>query len=199
MSILKELTAMKVMILLCVIAAGVLGWFGWEQHKRVKDLRGYLGLNSQEEIKEPKSDVEEEAENLQIAASNFTALTKELEGDNLRGENSPMSVIRGVATNPKIAMGAIDIDPRESPGRGFVDKTYAIKPKNLSSADKNKAPTFQRTQLANFMFKLEEGSKRIKVTSFRISQTGQSFKPEEIPEDRWGFSGTITIREKETQ
>ena len=198
MKFLREMTAMKFMILLCVVAAGVLGWFGWEQHQRVKELRGYLGLTAQEELKPAKSKVEEEAENLQMAATNFTALTKELEGDNLRGANSPMTVIRGVASNSKIALGAIDIDPRESPGRGFVDKTYAIKPKNLSS-ESREAPTFQRTQLANFMFKLEEGSKRVKVTNFRISQPKKSLKPEEIPNDRWAFTATVTIREKETK
>ena len=198
MSLLKNMSAMKVMIILCVVAAGVLGWFGWEQHKRVDHLRKYLGVNAQDELVAPKAEVELDAELLQIAASNFTALTKELEGDDLRGDSSPQSYIRKIATNGKIALGGVDIDPRDSEARGYTDSTYAIKPRPLSS-NSRVAPSFQRTQLANFMFKLEEGSKRVRVTNFRIQASDKALKPETIPQDRWTFTGTVTIRNKSTR
>jgi hypothetical protein len=71
---------------------------------------------------------------------------------------------------------------------------YAILPKNLGSGS-NSIPTFQRTQIANFMFKLEEGSKRVKVTEFEIG-TAKALKPEDIPDDKWTFKCSMTIRGK---
>ncbi|MCA9002590.1 MAG: hypothetical protein KDB61_11750, partial [Planctomycetes bacterium] len=101
----------------------------------------------------------------------------------------------GIASNRLIALGGVNINPRTDSQRAYVDNIYTVVPKSLNAGSRS-APTFQRTQLANFMYKLEEGSKRVKVTNFRID-TAKPIKPEEIPDDRWAFQCSITIRSKE--
>ncbi len=194
-SFLKNMSAMKATILLCVIAAGVLGYMGWQQHKRVQDLRQALGLNDQDEIVENRTGlIETQAVEIQAEASKYTELRRQLEGDNLRGDGSPQSYIRGVASNPSIQLGGVKINFRNDSQRGYEDNIYTIVPQ-AENTGRRQARTFQRTQLANFMYRLEEGSKRVKVTSFKID-TPKPLKPEDFPDDRWGFTCAITVRNK---
>ena len=191
----KNMTAMKATILLCLIAAGVLGWLGWEQHNRVKSLRNALGLNSQDEIVADKSGlIETQAVKIQTEASKYTELRRQLEGDSLSGDESPQSYIRGVAGHPSIQLGGVKINFRNDSQRGYDDNIYTIVPQSEGTG-RRKVKTFQRTQLANFMYRLEEGSKRVKVTSFKID-TPKPIKPEEFPDDQWSFTCSITVRNK---
>ncbi len=191
----KNMTAMKATILLCVVAAGVLGWMGWQQHQRVQELRNALGLNDKDEIVANKTGlVESQAVEIQTEARKYSDLRRQLEGDNLRGDGSPQSYIRGVASNPSIQLGGVKINFRNDSQRGYEDNIYTIVPQ-AENTGRRQTRTFQRTQLANFMYRLEEGSKRVKVTSFKID-TPKPLKPEDFPDDRWSFSCSITVRNK---
>lgn len=196
MKSLKNMNAMMAMIVLCVVGSLVLGWLGWEQHQRAGHLRDVLGLNDKDQVVNSKMGlIEQQAREIQLAANQYTELTKQLEGDNLRGDNTPLTYIRGIASNRLIALGAVNINPRTDKQRSYTDNVYTVIPKSLNAGSRS-APTFQRTQLANFMYKLEEGSQRVKVTSLRID-TAKPLKPEEIPDDRWSFQCSITLRSKE--
>ena len=196
MGFFKKLNAMKVMIGLCLVAAVALGYLGWEQHSRAKDLRDALAFNSKDEIKVGATSlIEEQAITIQAKAAEFSDLTKQLDSDNLRGDNTPLSYIRSVAGNKSIALGGVNINPRTDQGRGYKDSIYTILPKALNTG-KRSARSFQRTQLANFMYKLEEGSKRVRVTSFKMDPP-KNLKPEDIPTDMWTFQCAVTIRSKE--
>jgi len=195
MQLIKKMTAMKATILLCVIAAIVLGYFGFEQHKRVKSLQAALGLDSSDKIiPNTPGLIAQQAVSIQTEASRFTDLTKQLEGDDLRGDGSPQSYIRGVAGQPEIKLGFVKINPRKDHQRAYTDDVYSIVPQ-AESGNRRNVKSFQRTQLANFMYRLEEGSKRVKVTSFKI-ETPKPIRPEDYPGDLWAFSCAMTVRSK---
>ncbi|MEZ5973520.1 MAG: hypothetical protein R3E96_01385 [Planctomycetota bacterium] len=196
MGILKSMTAMKAMILCCLIAGGVLGWMGWKKHERVVSLQSFLGLDKQDQLLAGReSRAQKLATDLQLMGLEYSDLVGELDNDIMRGESSPQSEIRKIATLPKIALGGLDINPSSKQGRGYTDSKYLIKPAAPGGASKNKT-YFPRTKIANFMYRLEERYKRVKVTSFRI-EPPKTLKPEEIPTDQWSFQCEITVREKE--
>ncbi|MDF1837342.1 MAG: hypothetical protein P1V35_05700 [Planctomycetota bacterium] len=198
MSSLKKLSAMQYMIALCLVGACVLGWLGWQQHQRVGHLRDLLAIDGSDNISPSKdSRLELQVEEIQTKARLYSDLHKQLEGEDLRVSEDSASYIRGIASNRQIALGSVAVNPSArgvKSLKGYTDRMYAILPKNLGSG-KKKAPTFQRTQIANFMFKLEEGSKRVKVTKFTIG-TDKPLKPEAIPDDKWTFRCSMTIRGK---
>ncbi len=198
MSSLKKLSAMQYMIALCLVGACVLGWLGWEQHQRVGHLRDMLAIDGQDDsVAGKESPLELQVYEIQTKARLYTDLHKQLQGEDLRVSEDSASYIRGIASNRQIALGSVAVNP-SSRGvkslKGYTDRMYAILPKNLGSG-KKKAPTFQRTQIANFMFKLEEGSKRVRVTKFSVG-TPKPLKAEAIPDDRWTFKCSMTIRGK---
>ena len=198
MSSLKKLSAMQYMIALCLVGAGVLGWMGWQQFQRVGHLRELLAIDAADQTNlGQESQLELQVEEIQTKARRYSDLHKQLEGEDLRVSEDSASYIRGIASNRQIALGSVAVNP-SSRGvkslKGYTDRMYAILPKNLGSG-KKKVPTFQRTQIANFMFKLEEGSKRVKVTKFQIG-TAKPLKAEDVPNDKWTFRCSMTIRGK---
>ena len=198
MSSLKKLSAMQYMIALCMIGACALGWMGWQQYQRAGELRDLLAIDTKDQpLLGQESLLELQVKEVQTKARLYTDLHKQLEGEDLRVSEDSASYIRGIASNRQIALGSVAVNPssRGVKGvKGFTDRVYSILPKNLGSG-KNKVPTFQRTQIANFMFKLEEGSKRVKVTKFQIG-TQKSLRPEDVPDDKWTFKCSMTIRGK---
>ncbi len=198
MSSLKKLSAMQYMIALCLVGACVLGWLGWEQHQRVGHLRDMLAIDGQDDsVAGKESPLELQVYEIQTKARLYTDLHKQLQGEDLRVSEDSASYIRGIASLRQIALGSVAVNPSSRSVKslkGYTDRMYAILPKNLGSG-KKKAPTFQRTQIANFMFKLEEGSKRVRVTKFQIG-TPKPLKAEAIPDDRWTFKCSMTIRGK---
>ncbi|MBL4769578.1 MAG: hypothetical protein JKY61_00140 [Planctomycetes bacterium] len=198
MSSLKKLSAMQYMIALCMIGACALGWMGWQQYQRAAELRDLLAIDTKDQpLLGQESLLELQVKEVQTKARLYTDLHKQLEGEDLRVSEDSASYIRGIASNRQIALGSVAVNPssRGVKGvKGFTDRVYSILPKNLGSG-KSKVPTFQRTQIANFMFKLEEGSKRVKVTKFQIG-TQKSLRPEDVPDDKWTFKCSMTIRGK---
>ena len=55
--------------------------------------------------------------------------------------------------------------------------------------------TFSRANVANFLYKLEEDSRRIKVTMVDL-KTAARIQDGERPQDVWQMAAAITIREK---
>jgi hypothetical protein len=198
MSSLKKLTAMQYMIALCLVGACVLGWLGLEKYQRAGELRDLLAINAQDEaLAAQESLLELQVQEIQTKARQYTELHKRVEGEDRSASEDSASYIRGIASNRQIALGSVSVNP-SSRGvkslRGYTDRVYAVIPKNLG-AGKKKVPTFQRTQIANFMFKLEEGYKRVKVTKFTIG-TSKPLKAEDIPDDKWTFRCSMTLRGK---
>jgi hypothetical protein len=72
-------------------------------------------------------------------------------------------------------------------GVNWEDRTWQIKP--------NPPRPFQRSQIANLLYKLEADSGRVVVTDVEIDKADKRLKPHEIPEDRWMFEATLTSRQ----
>ena len=82
---------------------------------------------------------------------------------------------------------SFNINPSSTePFKGVEDLTYSIKPKYR---DKR----FLRASVANFLYKLEELSRRVRVTSLKLTPHSR-LKPGELGDDFWTFSAEITAR-----
>ena len=73
-----------------------------------------------------------------------------------------------------------------NPSKDVKDWIYKIKPFN-----KNKRLT--RSRIGNFFYKLEADSRRVKVTSIKLTPF-KKIKPGEVGEDVWTFECAITSR-----
>lgn len=184
-----NITFAKVMIFLCLVGSGYLAYVDWQQYQQIKQLKEDL---------RPLGKVELLVRETQKLGKQYAELTKSLSNDDLAGQASPLTYISEIADYPKIAIGDVSIQTSEkNPGiKGLVDKVYAISPQP-SKRD------FPKLRIANFLFKLEDKSPRIRVTRLVIDQLNKAGKPKveptEYPKDSYYFSAEVTSREKEEQ
>jgi hypothetical protein len=82
------------------------------------------------------------------------------------------------------ARAAVDLHVAEAEGARLLFAVVAAP--NVS---------FQRSQIANLLYKLEADSGRVVVTDVEIDKADKRLKPHEIPEDRWMFEATLTSRQ----
>ena len=197
----KGFNLARLIILLCLVGTAVLGWMVFERQKQINDYQARLGLDEEfvfrpavDGMNATQSWVEKKVRSIQQLGNDYTAKMKQLEGEGLKGQDTPQSYIRSIAANRRVALGSLVITPRERENRGYTDKTYAIQP---NSTDNSRAkPSFQRTQIANFLWSLEEGSARVKVTGLEIRTPGRR-DFEVHPSDMWEFTCELTERVSE--
>lgn len=172
----------RALILLCLVGSIPLGWYGWKQYKVNSALKSDLAIGGR---------IERLVQEIQRNAYVYSTKLKEQSAESLAGESNPITYIRTVATQDKIELGQIDVDPSEKPrSKGIVDKIYRITPDN-------KQRTFGRGALANFLFTLEKESQRVRVTEIKLENEDHRVKPEDVPNDMWTFSAEITSRQRE--
>ena len=180
MSFFTNMNLARAIILLSILGSAVVGWFGWKKSQELEDMRSSL------DVRVPKL-----AQEIQALADLHTMLTRERDSDGLLGVPDPNSYIRRVGDAKNVSIGDLDVDPSEDkPEAGIVDKKYRIRPSN-------KERTYQRQRIANFLYKLEESSPRVRVTSIKIDPVQRRLKPHELPDDRWTFEIEVTSRQKE--
>ena len=176
----------RFIILACLVGSGPLAWRAWGQYEHNQFLASTL---------ERGGEVESLVRRIQSNARLYSKLKLEQRDESLfGGEQADVhSYIRRQATDDNIDLGQVDITPRSIPSRIFTDHTHVIKPLDAKR-------DFSRTQLANFFYRLESESNRVKVTEVDIRNVSDKrLKDSEIPDDRWSFSATITTREKTEQ
>ena len=196
MDFFRGMNLARALILLCLVAAGGLGYWAFQNQKRVDDLRSKLGLDEEWTFRESNATwIENQVGEAQRLAVEYTNSSKALEDEGLTKNEDPTTYIRGKASHPKIRMGRLSITPNQERQRGYTDRKYRIQPDNKGSGRNSERKTFDRTQIANFLYKLEETSSRLRVTSFNISPIGR-VEFDKYPTDEWDFDCTITIREK---
>ncbi|MCP4222024.1 MAG: hypothetical protein GY773_01605, partial [Actinomycetia bacterium] len=151
-----KLTFAKVMIGLCLVGSGVLAWFDWKQYQEIERLEVAL---------EPGGEVETLVRDTQRLGKEYAELEKALGNEALMGQSSPLTYISEMAERPKIGIGNVDISPSERPtsNRATVDKVYTITP-----SDKKR--NYDQLSIANYLYSLEENSRRIRVTMLKIDQ-----------------------------
>lgn len=123
----------------------------------------------------------------------LSQLTKQAEGEGWKGQGNPGSYVRTIAQDANVRLGQVDVapsNPDRFPG-GFVDMKYTIKPVN-------KERGWSKTNIANFLYKLEFDSRRVRVTHLELTPPAkQRIKPHEFPPDEWTYDVEITSRQKE--
>ena len=176
-----KFTFARVVIFLCVVLSGALGVLAWSQQQKIGEMREALGSGGE---------IERLTREIQQFSRKHTDLSRQAEGDLLTGEDkTPESYIRSVAYRDDVRMGQIEVDPDERDDKNFVDMIYRI-----NADDKEKK--FSRLNLANFFYKLEEKSNRVKVTMLEIKAAEKRLESHEIPGDSWTFKAEVTLRKK---
>ena len=184
-----NITFAKVMIFLCLVGSGGLAYVDWQQYQQIEQLKEDLRPNGRVELLVRET---------QMLGKQYAELTKSLSNDDLAGQASPLTYISEIADYPKIAIGDVSIQTSEGDAgiKGLVDKVYAITPQP-SKRD------FPKLRIANFLFKLEDKSPRIRVTKLVIDQLNAEGKPKimatQYAGDSYYFSAEVTSREKVTQ
>lgn len=168
-------------ILASVIGALVLGWLNWSWSQRLNELE-----QQNTKLAEPL------VRAIQAQSLELSQLQARVDGDGLGNTRDPEFYIRQVAGEQDVSVGQVQIVPGQAQVvKGVVDKTYRIKPSDAKRA-------FSRVSISNFLYRLEEKSRRVRVTQVKITPAGgKALKPEEIGPDRWTFDTELTSRQLE--
>jgi hypothetical protein len=176
----KSMNLARGIILASLLGSVVLLWMGMRNASRLAELkRNY------------STDVSKLAVQLAQLARKHSQLTDSLKGESLQGEADVQSYIYKVAGMDRVEVGNLDVNPLAPDpfAKGVVDKKENIRPDNRER-------TFLRTTIANFLYTLEQQSRRVKVTMIKIENADKRVKPQEIPNDKWTFEAEITSRQR---
>ena len=131
------------------------------------------------------------ARETQVLSKRYSKLYREPELEGLKGQGNPETYLRGLIIDPKVRLGDVDISkPTPTrPSKGVIDIKYRVvaQPRDRG---------FDRRNLANFMWLIEEKSRRVRVTQLSLTREG-SLKPWEYGNDRWKWEIEVTSRQKE--
>lgn len=183
----RNLSFAKIMILMCFVGSIALGYLDWQNYQKIKDMETKLAEGGA---------VENLVRETQQIGKEYGSLRKDLSGDGMAGLDNAMSYFIRIGDLQEVAMGGLEITPNESKDRrtGVTDTVYTIRPQ---TRDRH----YTRTSLTNFLYKVEEGSPRIRITQFQMTNQNQDGKarvePTEYPKDLFSFSCKVTSREKE--
>jgi hypothetical protein len=176
----KSLNLARGIILLSLLGAAVLLWTGLQHASRLSELkRNY------------STDVVKLAPQLAQLARKHSQLSDNLKGENLQGEADMGSFIYKVAGMDRVEVGNLNLIPATPDPftKGIVDKKINIRPDNRERS-------FARTTIANFLYTLEQQSRRVKVTMIKIENADKRVKAQEIPKEVWTFEAEVTSRQR---
>jgi len=165
-------------IIASLAASAGFGYMVYERGQRLEQIQSELKL-----VPNLVRDIQKlgiELNNYQEAASGEI-----LKGDDYDAE----TYIREIAADPNVNIGQVKTTPsKKSPYRDVEDRIYKIVPDSRN-------PRFTRSQIGNFLYKLEAASRRVRVTSLKLIPANK-LKAGEIGDDVWTFEAAITTREK---
>ena len=178
-SMLKNMNLARAIMLFSLVGALVLGILGWQRHTRLSELRA----NYDDDVAKVVRQVEQ-------LGRKHTQLMSAVRKDALSGQSDLASYIRRNAAADRVEVGDVNIsDTDDQRTKGVVDKKYTIKPQNREAQ-------FVRSKIANFLYKLESESRRVKVTEVVLEVGEKRLKPHEIPDDKWTFEAELTSRQR---
>jgi len=165
-------------ILTSVLTSCLLGFFGWKLHQERVDLEEAL------QVRVPKM-----AQDIQVLALRCSKLNEELLREGLTGQSNPEEYIATLAINSNVALGSVRISASSgNPAKDIIDRKYKIEPQDPKTGHK-------RDRIANYMWLLEQQSRRVRVTNIRLDQKGK-FEPWETADDLWEWEVEVTSRQK---
>jgi len=165
-------------VVLSILASIGLGVFGWKLHERRLQLEGAL-----------VTDVPKTAQDIQVASRRYSRLYKEFEREGLKAQDNPEQYIRSLASNPKVGLGSVNVlSKKDTRANNVADLKFTITPLESKAAH-------NRDRIANYMWLLEQESRRVRVTSISLDQKGK-FEPWETGNDQWEWEIEVTSRQK---
>ncbi|MFT5153604.1 MAG: hypothetical protein ACI841_003606, partial [Planctomycetota bacterium] len=140
----------RFIILVCFVGSFPLGWLAYERFESNKILTAAL---------QPGGEVETLVTRIQSNCRRYTDLKLAQRDETLFGgeQSDIQNYIRRHTLDDKINLGQVKIAPRKTPSTQYIDFANTITPVDSKA-------TFSPTQIANFLFRLESESSRVKVT-----------------------------------
>jgi hypothetical protein len=164
-------------ILVCSLGSLVLGALVYLRSKRLAEVHV--------ELQKVRNVVKE----IQTDAYRLGDLQRSASAETFKAQSEPETYIRATAGDSAIQIGQVDITKStKSPARGIEDSIYKITPQT-------KTQRCTRGQIGNFLYKLEFGSRRVKVTRLRLWPF-EKVAAGEIGKDVWNFEAELTTRTK---
>lgn len=180
-SFLQNLNFARITILVSLVGSLALGYLGWMQYEKLQGLREDLDKRMPEFAKQ-----------LETAARKHTQLAKNFDKEALKGQDDLQSYALRCADDDRVEIGQIDPSLTTDKNTGtpkVEDQKLDIKPQDPKKG-------FPRLRIANFLYRLEEQSRRVKVTDVELLPAGPKIGHHEVPEDIWTFSCQITSRQR---
>lgn len=167
-------------ILVSLVGSIVLAYLCWGRQQALNELKDDLGARTK-----PASQA------LMQSAHRHTQLARLQKDETLKGGQADLETyIRKVASKDRVEVGDVDLTPSDSPlSKGVLDKKYRIK-------SRNRERTYSRLTITNFLYTLEQDSRKVKVTSVKIEAAEKRLKPEVTPNDEWMFEAEVTSRQR---
>jgi hypothetical protein len=133
------------------------------------------------------------ARETQVLSRRYSMLYKQAELEGLKGQSDPESYLRGLASDPQVRLGGVEITKPQAqrPSKGVIDIKYRIVPQTRDRGA-------NRKNLANYLWLIEEKSRRVRVTQFSMTREG-NLKPWEYGNDLWKWDVEVTSRQKESE
>ena len=177
-------------ILVSLVGSIGLGIWGWSLHGERVALEQSL-------VVDPNlGEVASRARNIQVLSLRHSELRKEYDREGLAGQDNPDTYFRRLAIHKDVALGGIEIkhQPEHSPEKGVVDRKYLISPDTAKNSGRGTVG-FDRARIANFLWLLEDQSRRVRVTNIRLDPVER--KDPWVPNsDRWTWEVEVTSRQK---
>jgi len=196
MSMFKNFNLARWIILLSAVGSIGLGAVGFTQSSRLGELRSDLeksGVHKGTSGSYDDSNVAKLVRELETLGRKHSQLTKAKRAEGFTETEGLNNYIEKAITQDGVELGEHGTDPSTvNVTKGIVDKKIRIKP---TSRDR----VFQRSKIANFLYKLEADSRRIRVTDLVIELGGKSrVREHETPEEgNWTYDVEITSRQRE--
>ena len=184
-ALLANMNLARWVILASLLGSIGLGWWGWGLHSERVAIEEALEL-----------DVPRTAQNIQVLSMRHSKLDADVALEGLRGQDNPDTYIRRLATHQKVALGGVRINAmaERSPRKGVVDRKYSITPQEAKKTGRG-AVGFDRARIANYLWLLEQQSRRVRVTNIRLDPV-QKTEPWIPTEDQWDWDIEVTSRQK---
>jgi hypothetical protein len=187
MSLLQHLTLSRGIILGSFLGSGVVGWLLYREQQRLADLQ--LAVDEAQNRVPVLVNKAQELEGLikATAREDFGSSVQALE-----------SYIVQRAADPKVSLGQVEISkPNEQviqtarkDAPGVRDLVYKITPASSAKGE------YSRGEISNFLYLLEQDSRRVKVTGLTMTPTDKGAKVDRLLSDRWKYDVELRVREK---
>ena len=186
MKFLNQISFAQSMIIVCLLGSFTLGPFLYGNHKAINELTEAVAEGGE---------LSRIVARIQSNSLLYTQLHAQKSGETLQGQDQTTAYIMRIAGDDNVEMGRFNFPKpqRSVSGGGIIDETFTIKPDDPRRA-------FDRINVGNFLFSLEDRTRRLRVTQLSmdaLNAAGKTNIPaEQLPSDKWTFTCKVTSRSK---